>query len=143
MEILLPLLRIGASVLLVLFLFTMFWLLWRDFLVVSKEVEARTLKRGRLVVMRGNVDGLTPGTVFPLLPLTSLGRAPNNTVPCEDAFISNVHALITLRGGQWWLEDQGSSNGTQLNGQSIDQPVVVTTGDTIGIGKIELRLELE
>src|SRR5215470_10486813 len=93
--------------------------------------------------VRAEVAGLKPGATFPLLPLTSLGRAPTNTITLNDTFASGEHALVTLRGGQWWLEDRGSSNGTLLNGYRIEEPVVISTGDVIGVGQVELKLELE
>ena len=83
------------------------------------------------------------GTSFPLLPLTSLGRGPMNTVVLNDTFCSQEHALVTWRGGQWWLEDRNSSNGTRLNGEKIAGPVVVSSGDVIGIGQIALKVELD
>jgi pSer/pThr/pTyr-binding forkhead associated (FHA) protein len=51
--------------------------------------------------------------------------------------------LLTLREGQWWLEDQGSRNGTLLNGTRIAGPTVVSAGDVIGVGRTQLKLELE
>jgi pSer/pThr/pTyr-binding forkhead associated (FHA) protein len=41
------------------------------------------------------------------------------------------------------LEDQNSRNGTQLNGERISDPTVVSTGDVIGVGRTQLKLELE
>ena len=86
---------------------------------------------------------LDTGNEFPLLTITSLGRAPTNTIPVTDNFASSEHALITLRGGQWWLEDRHSRNGTTLNDVPVLQPIVVTNGDIIGIGSVRLRLNLE
>jgi len=83
------------------------------------------------------------GHTFPLLPVTTLGRAPANTVHLPDTFASNHHALLTLRTGRWWLEDRGSSNGTTLNGQLLQAPTVVSAGDIIGVGRVELKVELE
>ena len=83
------------------------------------------------------------GETYPLLPLTSLGRSPTNTVPINDSFASSEHALVAFRNGQWWLEDRRSRNGTLLNDMPVTQPVVITDGDIIGIGKIKFRLELE
>ncbi len=86
---------------------------------------------------------MTIDAEFPILPLTSLGRAPTNTIHLPDSFASNEHALIAYRSGNWWLEDRNSSNGTLLNGTRISEPVILSSGDLIGIGRITLRLQLE
>jgi hypothetical protein len=142
-EALLFVLRIVAGLLLLVFVGALLIMMWRDYRAVSQEVASRTHRRGRLVVIYGESTSLKPGVAFPLLPLTSLGRAPTNTVVLNDTFASNEHALVTLRGGQWWLEDRNSSNGTLLNGYRIQEPVVVSAGDVIAVGRVELKLELE
>jgi hypothetical protein len=142
-EIILFVLRILAALLLLGFIGVVFIMMWRDYHAVIQEVDTRTLRRGQLVVLRADETGLEPGTSYPLLPLTSLGRAPSNTITLNDAFASAEHALVMLRGGQWWLEDRGSSNGTLLNGYRVEEPVVLSTGDVISVGQIELKIELE
>ncbi len=142
-EVLLFILRVAAGLLLLAFVGALLVMLWRDYRAVSQEVASRTRRRGRLVVIYADNSSLKPGTAFPLLPLTSMGRAPTNTVVLNDTFASNEHALVTLRGGQWWLEDRNSSNGTLLNGYRIQEPVVISAGDVIAIGRVELKLELE
>ena len=86
---------------------------------------------------------LAVGATFPLQPITSLGRAPSNTVPIVDTYASAQHALLTWRDGQWWLEDQGSRNGTLVNDLQVDGPTVVSSGDIIGVGRVSLKLELD
>jgi pSer/pThr/pTyr-binding forkhead associated (FHA) protein len=44
-------------------------------------------------------------------------------------------------GGQWWIEDLASRNGTELNGIPVDEPLVVSYGDTIQLGRVATRLE--
>ena len=136
-------LRVASAVLLLVFVGAIFLMMWRDYRVVNREVATRTHKRGRLVIVRADGTSMKIGTTFPLLPLTSLGRAATNTIQLKDTYASGEHALVTLRGGQWWLEDRGSSNGTLLNGYRIDEPVVVSTGDLIAVGQVELKLEIE
>lgn len=82
------------------------------------------------------------GATFPLLPVTTLGRAPTNTIVLNDSFCSQEHALLARRGGQWWLEDLDSSNGTRLNGDPVTEPVVVSSGDVIGVGRVDLKVEI-
>jgi hypothetical protein len=136
-------LRLLASVFLLIFFGIVILLLWRDLHVARAEVETRTRQRGRLVIIGVEEGSLPIGKSYPLLPLTSIGRASTNTVILEDSFASAEHALITLRDGQWWLEDRGSSNGTLLNGYLVEEPVVLSAGDIISIGRIALKLELE
>lgn len=137
-------LRVLSGTALLLFLALIFGALWRDYrsTVVSTEASRRTY--GQLVELR-EVDGsyLPVGTEYPLLQITSLGRAPTNTITVDDTFASGDHAVVVLRSGQWWLEDRQSRNGTTLNEILISQPAVITDGDVIGIGKIRFRLELE
>jgi FHA domain len=136
-------LRVAAGLLLFSFVGAIFVMMWRDYRSVSQEIATRTRRRGLLRVLRASAAGLTPGTAFPLLPLTSLGRLPNNTITLDEPFASAEHALVTLRSGQWWLEDRGSSNGTMLNGNRVQEPIVLSSGDVISVGQIDLKLELE
>jgi hypothetical protein len=136
-------LRIVSALLLLLFIAAAFVMMWRDYRAASREVATRTHRRGRLVVLKADGLGIKPGTEYPLMPLTSVGRAPTNTISIKDTFASGEHAMVTLRGGQWWLEDRGSINGTLLNGYRVEEPVVVSSGDIIGVGRVELKLELE
>jgi pSer/pThr/pTyr-binding forkhead associated (FHA) protein len=39
----------------------------------------------------------------------------------KDSAISEKHAEIVWRAGQWLLRDLGSSNGTQLNGEPLEE----------------------
>lgn len=136
-------LRLLVGALLLIFFGAVIAFLWQDLRLAREEIETRTRRRGRLVVVGVSESDLAIGKSYPLLPLTSLGRAPTNTVILEDSFASSEHALITLRDGQWWLEDRGSSNGTLLNGYRIQEPVVISAGDIISIGRTTLKLELE
>jgi hypothetical protein len=134
-------LRVLTALLLLAFLAALFVILWRDYRVAASAVEEGQRQRGRLVVVR-SPDGAA-GISYPLLPLTSLGRSPTNTIVLIDTFCSQEHALVTWRGGQWWLEDRNSSNGTLLNGEPVTEPVVVSSGDVITVGRVELKVELE
>lgn len=138
------LLRLVSGGLLVVLLLALFVVMWRDYRSASVEVEDKRRKYGQLVEL-AEIDGtyVLTGQTYPLLPLTSMGRAPTNTILVDDNFASSEHALVALRDGQWWLEDRQSRNGTTLNGIPIDQPLIVTDGDIIGIGHNRFRIELE
>jgi hypothetical protein len=142
-EVLLLFLRVLASAALLAFVSALFVVVWREYRVAADIAEDRRRQRGRLVVTRANGSSIEVGTVFPLLPLTSIGRGPTNTIVLDDNFASQEHALVTRRGGQWWLEDRNSSNGTLLNGELVREPTVISSGDLIGIGQIQFKLELE
>jgi hypothetical protein len=125
------------------FLAALFWMLWQDLRSAAQTTQARARKLGRLVVVESKLAGLAPGAEFPLMPVTSLGRASTNTASLPDEAASLEHALLHLRDGQWWLEDLASRNGTRLNGQAITQPAPVVPGDVIGVGRVKLKVEVE
>lgn len=66
--------------------------------------------------------------------------------PERDLEVSALHAELTVRDGEWYLQDLGSRNGTFLNGRPVGvRPVPVRHGDEILLGPrgplLELRLE--
>ena len=96
--------------------------------------------RARLVVVDPGATSLKPGELFPLRPVTRLGRSEENTIVLDDTFISAEHAVIVHRDGAWWLSDRGSTNGTAVNEQPVQGEVGLETGDVVGIGDVRLKL---
>lgn len=67
-----------------------------------------------------------------------LGRAPDCAVWVDDDAASGRHARIFARGPELVLEDLGSTNGTYINGRSI-QREALTHGATLVVGHTEIR----
>ncbi|HWC30774.1 MAG TPA: FHA domain-containing protein, partial [Dehalococcoidia bacterium] len=53
----------------------------------------------------------------------TIGRAPGNSIVLGANGVSRTHARIERRGGELVIVDEGSSNGTSVNGSGID-PIV-------------------
>ncbi|MGI9516752.1 MAG: sigma 54-interacting transcriptional regulator [Pirellulaceae bacterium] len=62
-----------------------------------------------------------------------LGRDWDCGVVLNDPQCSRVHAAIFIDEGAWWIRDNGSSNGTYVNGQRIDQAQLIE-GTEIRLG---------
>lgn len=63
--------------------------------------------------------------------------------PERDLEVSALHAELTHVGGEWFLKDLGSRNGTFLNGRPLGpQPVRVEVGDEIRLGPQGTVLEI-
>jgi pSer/pThr/pTyr-binding forkhead associated (FHA) protein len=142
MEFVLLGLRILAAILLYAFLGLLLSTLWRDLRITPTRSEM-TKMTARLVVVETAESVLETGTAFVVQPVTSIGRGPGNTISVPDSYASVRHALLTWRGSQWWLEDQGSRNGTLLNGLPVTGSTVVTTGDIVRVGRCDFRLECD
>lgn len=69
-----------------------------------------------------------------------VGRAEACQLRIDDTFASAFHARLFHRDGSWFLEDLGSTNGTYLNQRRVTEPVAVSAGDRVRIGKTLLEL---
>jgi hypothetical protein len=130
-------------------------------LVGPPEVEFRVgerLKKGDLdcdaSLVEGEDDDPTAGhrasvvihedggerTVPLSSPEVTIGRLADCDVVLKDKGASRKHAQLRLRDGAWVLTDLGSTNGTRLNGQTV-QSRALSDGDKITIGTtvIEFR----
>lgn len=141
---LLFLLRLVSAGVLIAFLLVLFFVLWRDYRQMAYQMGATRRSYGRLVGFIATDEQYLPsGKDYPLIPLTSIGRAPTNSIVVDQPFASSEHALLALRDGQWWLEDRKSRNGTLLNDELVTVPTIVTDGDMIGIGTHYFQIVLE
>ena len=84
--------------------------------------------------------GGAPRTVRIGAGTATIGRLPECEVVIHDPGASRRHAQVREQGGTWTLTDLGSTNGTQLNGHTLQQHALAD-GDRITIGTtvIEFR----
>ncbi|MEP7038825.1 MAG: FHA domain-containing protein, partial [Acidobacteriota bacterium] len=80
--------------------------------------------------------------------IITLGRASDNIVSfIADSNVSRYHADIEQReGGEFWLNELGSSNGTTVNDEPVENEKLLKNGDVILLGgssKVEFSYESE
>ena len=135
-------LRLLAAALLLAFLGFFAWLIYQDLRLTRAVLAMQQQATGSLRVVKCESGEPAVDTVYPLRPLTSIGRAKSSTILLDDSYVSSEHVLLTQRHGQWWLEDLGSRNGTLLNGAPLVETAVVSAGDIITIGGTEFKVEI-
>jgi hypothetical protein len=92
-----------------------------------------------LVVERGG--GLATGSRYDLFGGLSIGRAAEADVQIDDRYASGLHARIYAQGGNFYVEDLKSTNGTLLNDKALAGEAELVSGDLIRIGDTEFRFE--
>jgi hypothetical protein len=100
------------------------------------------VRRGRAARQLIVTQGALAGTRVSLdgRPIL-IGRADDSTLVLDDDYASTRHARLFFSGGDWFVEDLGSTNGTYLDRAKVTGPTRVPPGVPIRIGKtvIELR----
>ncbi len=89
---------------------------------------------GMLVVVRGP----NAGSRFLLdRERTSIGRHPDSDIFLDDVTVSRRHAIVSREERQMVVEDNGSLNGTYVNGERVDRRELAT-GDELQIGRFKV-----
>ena len=141
LRVLLLALQLGFVALLYLVLLRFAGSLLKDLRNAEQAQLASRSGIGRLAVLESPENEPQAGTTIALGPINSIGRNVNNTIYVEDDFVSATHAMLTFRGRSWFVEDQGSTNGTYVNGHRIDRPVALSFGDELTVGRVRMRLD--
>lgn len=98
---------------------------------LQKELAERSRRdRAYLIVLAGS----NVGEMYKLAGQESIiGRAPSTSIRLNDDGISRRHARVVQEGGEVFIEDLESANGTFVNG-SVVQRHALRDGDKIRIG---------
>ena len=84
--------------------------------------------------MDARLESQELGTFLLTRPL-SIGRSANCDIVINGNEVSRRHALINPQaGGEVWLVDLGSTNGTYRNDRRVTQPAKLADGDRITLG---------
>ena len=79
------------------------------------------------------------------VPLTrkqhwTLGRSRTCDVVIDDQWISRGHAMLQrMDGGEFYLVDFGSKNGSFVNGRRVSTPVRLSDGDRLRLGEVRVE----
>ena len=100
-------------------------------------ISTREAAAAHLAVTAGPLKG----TIIPLgsAPIL-IGRSPTCTLVIDDDYCSSKHCRIYPEGTAWFIEDLGSTNGTFLGNQKVDEPVELRQGERVRLGATILEL---
>ncbi len=73
---------------------------------------------------------------------TTIGRVEDNTFQIADPSVSSHHCEVHLRGGDIFIRDLNSTNGTFISGNKIEESLL-KPGEVMRLGQVELKLEVE
>ena len=90
---------------------------------------------GKLVV---SLDGVVIKEVQITKDKTTLGRRPYNDIVIDNLAVSGEHAVLQMVGGDVFIEDLNSTNGTYINGKAIKKHLL-SHNDTVEIGKYKIK----
>jgi hypothetical protein len=100
----------------------------------GEALEDLGIKGPALVVRSG---GGRAGEMFRLDGETTIGRSPDCGIFLDDVTVSRKHAVLAEREGAFFIEDQGSLNGTFVNRKRVEA-AELEDGDELQIGKYRL-----
>lgn len=87
-------------------------------------------------------EGKEPGRVFEVRKESlSIGRSRESDIFLEDLAVSRLHAsIVNMGNGNYALKDEGSANGTKVNGQLVskNQTYPLQEGDRVQLGQTVL-----
>jgi len=75
------------------------------------------------------------------VPIVNIGRADYNDIMLDDESVSSQHAKLTRREGLWILVDLGSTNGTMVDGERIEEDTPLAPGCFVRFGDVQLVFE--
>jgi hypothetical protein len=98
-------------------------------------------QQGALGIVRVE-EGKEPGRIYEVRKESlSIGRSRESDIFLEDLAVSRLHAsIVNMGNGNYALKDEGSANGTKVNGQLVNkyQTYPLQEGDRIQLGQTVL-----
>jgi pSer/pThr/pTyr-binding forkhead associated (FHA) protein len=71
-----------------------------------------------------------------------MGRGPRADFVLDAALVSRIHCRLLVRDEALIVENLGSTNGSYVNNQPVDQ-ATLRAGDILRVGRVELTVSAE
>ena len=136
----LTILRIIMAFSLFAFLAWSLLLIWRDIRAQTDQSKKDQLPK---IILAYQTDSGEHQEEQYTHPQIYIGRDPICECQISNETVSSRHARLYFDHSQWWIEDLDSRNGTFLNEIPITTSTVLTNGDHIRCGEIQLILSIE
>ncbi|RZU36946.1 pSer/pThr/pTyr-binding forkhead associated (FHA) protein [Fluviicoccus keumensis] len=85
------------------------------------------------------MTGVISGRMFPIEGTKVVGRDPHCDIVVGGAHVSRRHAEFSIRSGQLWLKDLGSSNGSFINGKRHEE-IQLKNGDEVRLDAMTFKV---
>ena len=106
-----------------------------DELLFAGEDPEQAVKIGVLLFEEGTVQEQTWRLEG---ERTTIGRTRKNDIALpHDAQVSRNHCVVLFDGESWSIEDLDSTRGTLVNGDAIEAPTALASGDRLMVGDTE------
>jgi len=115
---------------------------------VNRAVTAADLDAGqgatqvRAAIGGWSLSGVSPlvaGKAFPLTATTTVGREASCDIHIDEQLLSRSHAVLKVVGDVLTVTDQGSANGTFVNGKKVTE-AVLKSGDELRFDQIVFKV---
>lgn len=101
----------------------------------NTAIQAAPVRRGNALLLLQTPNGPQP------IPVDStaatIGRGLSNDIILEDTRVSRHHAQLRYKARRFWITDLGSTNGTYVNGERVNE-TALRDGDVVSLGGLEL-----
>lgn len=113
-------------------------------IVVEKEVVVKDSSfSNRLIGWLVSYDIDPAGIDFKLYEgKTKIGRSNHCKIIVNDSTISEEHVLLLCKDEKIILQDELSANGTFVNGERIEERVLLNDGDEITLGSVTFIIKI-
>jgi pSer/pThr/pTyr-binding forkhead associated (FHA) protein len=133
-------LRFFEAFLLYVFLIVIFYYLWKFF----SQSTPKQLGSTNSIITFGILD--SEAKIHHLkefkIETIKIGRGSQCDLILNDPSVSGRHATISYTDEQWWIEDEGSRNGTYLNNNKLTNPTILVNEDMIRFGDERIKIIL-
>lgn len=104
---------------------------------ISSLTLANEIEQGFLTLQLNSLR-----KTFEISEFINIGREDSVDIQIRDPFVSTRHCRVEKRGGQFWVRDLRSRNGTFINGTRVKEGLL-QDGDRIRVGEMELIFSSE
>lgn len=108
--------------------------------LAGSGLGARTAPK-LVVVSAGESSRARVGEAFALLATNTLGRGPENSIVLADQWVSKRHARIDFDGQRFFLSDEGSTNGSFVDGGKTEGAHELRPGARLQLGTTTLEYQ--